>query len=122
VVAKRVADPFPKQIEPQLTRLVQQPPAGNDWLHEIKHDGYRMMTYLDQGQVRLVTRGGHNWAHRFPDIANEIASLDARQAVLDGELCALDANGRTSFHKLQSARYLRRAAVLSFCFCSTYCT
>jgi bifunctional non-homologous end joining protein LigD len=102
-VPKRPADPFPRAIQPQLTKLVKQPPAGDDWLHEIKHDGYRIVAYLNRGSVRLIIRGGHNWTNRFPDVAREIAGLKAKQAILDGELCALDNDGRSSFQRLQSA-------------------
>jgi len=82
---------------------VPQPPDGQEWLHEIKHDGYRMLAYLDDDQVILETRNKHNWTERFPDIVRELKSLKAKQAILDCELCALLPDGITSFHELQSA-------------------
>ncbi len=101
-MASRSPDSYPANVQPQLTKLVKQPPDGDEWLHEIKHDGYRLLAYLDRGKVRLITRGGFNWTARFPDIVKEVAALHARQAILDGELCAIEPGGRTSFHKLQS--------------------
>ena len=52
--------------KPQLTRLVDEAPAGNDWLHEIKYDGYRMDARLDGGRIQLLTRTGLDWSHRYP--------------------------------------------------------
>jgi len=70
-----------------LTELVDAAPDGPDWLHEIKYDGYRMHACLDHGAVRLLTRTGLDWTHKYPAIAAAVASLGARQAYLDGELC-----------------------------------
>jgi ATP-dependent DNA ligase len=78
--------PLPGWVKPQLTRVVDQQPDGPDWLHEIKYDGYRMHARLDRGAVRLLTRSGLNWTHKYPAIASAVSSLPARQAYLDGEL------------------------------------
>jgi len=59
-----IASGPPKWIKPQLTRLVDGAPAGNDWLHEIKYDGYRMHARLDGGRIQLLTRTGLDWSHR----------------------------------------------------------
>src|SRR4051812_38533591 len=65
-----------------------QPSAGRpEWLHEIKFDGYRMHARLDRGVVRLLTRTGLDWTHKYPAIAAAMASIGARQVYLDGELC-----------------------------------
>jgi hypothetical protein len=90
-------------IKPQLTRLVDQAPDGPDWLHEIKFDGYRMHARLDRGAVRLLTRTGLDWTHKYPAIAAAVASLPARQAYLDGELCGVRPDGTTSFSLIQNA-------------------
>jgi ATP-dependent DNA ligase len=66
--------------KPQLTKLVDAPPEGPGWLHEIKFDGYRMHARLDQGAVRLLTRTGLDWTHKYPAIAAAFASFPARQA------------------------------------------
>jgi bifunctional non-homologous end joining protein LigD len=64
-------------------------PDRPDWLHEIKYDGYRMHARLDRGAVKLLTRTGLDWTHKYPAIAAAVASLGARQAYLDGELCGV---------------------------------
>jgi DNA ligase D-like protein (predicted ligase) len=90
-------------IKPQLTKLVDEPPDGPDWLHEIKFDGYRMHARLDRGAVRLLTRTGLDWTHKYPAIAAAVATLSAREAYLDGELCGIRPDGTTSFSLIQNA-------------------
>ena len=90
-------------VKPQLTRLVDAPPDGPEWLHEIKFDGYRMHARLDRGAVRLLTRTGLDWTRKYPAVASAVASLPARQAYLDGELCGVRPNGTTSFSLIQNA-------------------
>ena len=97
------ATALPAWVKPQLTKLVDQPPEGPDWLHEIKFDGYRMHARLDRGAVRLLTRTGLDWTHKYPTIAAAIATLPARQAYLDGELCGIRPDGKTSFSLIQNA-------------------
>jgi ATP-dependent DNA ligase len=97
------ATALPSWIKPQLTKLVDAPPEGPEWLHEIKFDGYRMHTQLDQGAVRLLTRTGLDWTHKYPAIAAAFASFPARQAYLDGELCGVRSDGTTSFSLIQFA-------------------
>ena len=80
------AGTLPLWIRPQLTQLVDAAPEGDQWLHEIKYDGCRMHARLDGGRVKLLTRTGIDWTHKYPAIAKAMASLDARQAYLDGEL------------------------------------
>jgi ATP-dependent DNA ligase len=94
---------LPAWVKPQLTKLVDQPPEGPDWLHEIKFDGYRMHARLDRGAVRLLTRTGLDWTHKYSGIATAVASLPARQAYLDGELCGVRPDGTTSFSLIQNA-------------------
>ena len=88
---------LPDWIPPQLTQLVDAAPDGDGWLHEIKYDGYRMMARLDRGAVKLLTRTGLDWTHKYPAIARAVAALEARQAYLDGELCGVGPDGVTSF-------------------------
>ena len=90
----RVSTPMPsfallQWIRPQLTELVDAAPEGEQWLHEIKYDGYRMHARLDHGAVRLLTRTGLDWTRKYPAIAAAVASLGGRQAYLDGELLLL---------------------------------
>src|ERR1700732_3676183 len=99
-VARRraAAASLPPWIKPQLTQLVDQASDGPDWLHEIKFDGYRRHARLDRGAVRLLTRTGLDWTHKYPAIATAVASLGARQAYLDGELGRVRPDG---IHLLQ---------------------
>jgi DNA ligase D-like protein (predicted ligase) len=90
-------------MAPQLTKLVEHVPEGDDWAHEIKLDGYRMHARLDRGNVRLLTRTGLDWTDKYPITAAALERLPATQAYLDGELCAVAPNGVTSFSLMQSA-------------------
>ena len=86
----------PKWIKPQLTRLVDEAPAGGGWLHEIKYDGYRMHARIDGGDVKLLTRTGLDWSHRYRRTIEALGSLKVKSAYLDGELCALNGDGGAS--------------------------
>src|SRR5690348_16993262 len=104
VAGRRVtAAALPQWIRPQLTQLVDAAPEGDPWLHEIKFDGYRMHARLDHGVVRLLTRTGLDWTHKYPAIADAVASIGATQAYLDGELCGVGPDGVTSFSMIQLA-------------------
>jgi bifunctional non-homologous end joining protein LigD len=71
---------LPGWVKPQLTKLVEAPPDGPDWLHEIKFDGYRMHARLERGDVRLLTRTGLDWTQKFPRMAEALKALPAAQA------------------------------------------
>jgi ATP-dependent DNA ligase len=105
---------LPDWIRPQLTELVDAAPDGDQWLHEIKYDGYRMHARLDRGTVRLLTRTGLDWTHKYSAIAAAVWSLDARQAYLDGKLCGVRPDGVTSFSMIQTASDSGNAAALVF--------
>ncbi|MFO7653688.1 MAG: DNA ligase D [Candidatus Krumholzibacteriia bacterium] len=94
---------LPRTFRPQLATLVKSPRRGDDWLHEIKFDGYRLLAFLERGQVRLITRNGKDWTHRFPSLAEALAELPADTALLDGEAAVVDEHGRTDFQSLQNA-------------------
>jgi DNA ligase D-like protein (predicted ligase) len=108
------ATALPGWVKPQLSRLVDAPPDGSDWLHEIKYDGYRMHARLDRGAVRLLTRTGLDWTHKYPVITSALTSLSARQAYLDGELCGIRPDGTTSFSLIQTASDSGNAKSLVF--------
>src|SRR5258708_23461174 len=108
------ATALPAWVKPQLTELVDTAPEGPEWLHEIKYDGYRMHARLDRGAVRLLTRTGLDWTHKYPAIAAAVSSLGAGQAYLDGELCGVRADGVTSFSMIQAASDSGYAAALVF--------
>ncbi|HEY1931437.1 MAG TPA: DNA ligase D [Acetobacteraceae bacterium] len=94
---------LPASQSPQLCAIAEDPPNGQDWISEIKFDGYRLLAWLDNGKVRLVTRNGHDWTDRLPAVAQAVAKLDVETALLDGEMVALDADGISSFPALQAA-------------------
>ena len=114
VAGRRTAAPLPEWIRPQLTQLVDAAPASEQWLHEIKYDGYRMHVRLDRGVVKLLTRTGLDWTHKYPAIAQAVTSLPARQAYLDGELCGVGPDGITSFSIIQLASDSGNAVALVF--------
>ena len=86
---------LPSWIQSQLTELVKEAPEGPGWLHELKFDGYRMHARLDHGSVRLLTRSGLDWTHKYPSIAEALRAVPVSQAYLDGELCGVRPDGTT---------------------------
>src|SRR5262249_47983954 len=97
----KAAEP-PKWIKPQLTRNGDEPPAGNDWLHEIKYDGYRMHARLEGGKAQLLTRTGLDWTAKYRFTSEALRALSVKTAYLDGELCALRPDGVPAFSRLQA--------------------
>ncbi|MEX2575043.1 MAG: DNA ligase D [Halofilum sp. (in: g-proteobacteria)] len=93
----------PSNFRPELATLVESPPDGEDWLHEIKYDGYRILSRIDADRVRLLSRNDKDWTARFPAVAESIQSLALNDAVLDGELVALREDGSSDFQALQNA-------------------
>ena len=94
---------LPAKVAPQLATLVSDPPQGEEWIHELKFDGYRVLCELKDGKVRIITRNGKDWTDRFGPVAEAIAGLPAQEALLDGEVAVLLPNGTTSFQALQNA-------------------
>ena len=94
---------MPGFIPPQLATLESKAPNGDQWLHELKFDGYRMLCHLNGAQVRFWSRNEKDWTHKFPRLAKAIKEFPATKAILDGEVVAVDAKGRASFQKLQQA-------------------
>ena len=107
---------LPDVPRPQLATLVDAPPEGADWLHELKLDGYRMLARIARGDVRLLTRAGNDWTDRFPEIARELGRLPVDAALLDGEVVALDGAGRSRFQLLQGAMKGGRTDLRFFAF------
>ena len=93
--------PLPRTQPLALAMVVEAPPAGDEWLHEIKHDGYRILARLDEGEVQLVSRNGKDWTKEFPTVARAVGRLQAGTALLDGEVAAVLPSGATSFQALQ---------------------
>lgn len=93
---------LPRTLEPQLATAVAAAPAGA-WLVETKFDGYRIMTRIEHGKARLVTRGGHDWTDRMTALAAAIEALGIDSAWLDGEIVVMNKNGVPDFNALQNA-------------------
>ena len=90
-------------MSPQLSQPIEKPPSGPQWLHEIKHDGYRMAARIDNGRAQLLTRTGLHWTHKYPSVIAALANLNVKTAYLDGELCGVDDAGLPSFAHTQAA-------------------
>jgi bifunctional non-homologous end joining protein LigD len=102
IVGARVAK-IPASLSPMLATLVDAIPTGDDWLHEVKYDGYRMLCRVDKGKVKVFSRSGKEWTGTLGSIANAVAGLGLKSAWLDGEVTVVDDRGRTSFQALQNA-------------------
>lgn len=89
-------------IEPMKARLLASPPSSGDWIYEVKFDGYRAMAFKKNSAVRLLSRNNKELGEKFPEVADSIARVKAEQAIIDGEIVALDAEGRSSFQLLQA--------------------
>jgi len=102
-LAAAIKAELPAKLEPQLATLSTGLPATGEWAFEIKFDGYRLMTRIDKGVPRLITRGGHDWSSKMPTLRSELASLGLQASWLDGEIVALGPNGIPDFNVLQKA-------------------
>jgi ATP dependent DNA ligase domain len=80
-------------IEPCLPSPANRPPSGSGWLHEIKHDGYRLMARRDPVGIRLITRRGNDWSERFPLVVEAVNHLKVRSCLIDGEVVCCDEHG-----------------------------
>ncbi|MFD1105334.1 DNA ligase D [Sphingobium olei] len=98
---RRSAGKLPAVSSPQLATLVDAVPAGNEWLHEIKFDGYRALIAAAGDKVRVSTRNGLDWTDKFGPLVRAIAALDLPPALIDGEIVAFGADGNPSFSALQ---------------------
>jgi bifunctional non-homologous end joining protein LigD len=92
----------PGMIEPCIPTRATRPPVGPQWIHEIKHDGYRLIARKRDDRVRLFTRGGFDWTERYPRIRAAAAALRTASAVIDGEAVWCDGEGLAIFDKLHS--------------------
>jgi len=91
---------LPLFVEPELASMAEQPPAGSQWWHEIKFDGYRAQARVDGRDIKILTRTGLNWTDRFSPIADAVGALGLGSAILDGEIVVEDAAGLSSFNEL----------------------
>ncbi|MEI3807597.1 non-homologous end-joining DNA ligase [Agrobacterium sp. CCNWLW32] len=96
-------DPMPPRIEPCLALLKSKPPEGEGWAYEIKWDGYRLAIHIEPTGIRIITRGGHDWTSRFPEIEKGARDLGVASAIIDGEAVIYDEQGRSDFNLLQAS-------------------
>lgn len=108
--------PMPKEMRPQLATLADRPPEGEDWLHEIKFDGYRILAFLKAGNARLLSRNGVDYTKEFKSVAQAIEALPIGEAILDGEVVVLNEKGISDFAALQNFVEGRPAKLSYFAF------
>ncbi|HTI30920.1 MAG TPA: DNA ligase D [Sphingomonas sp.] len=94
---------LPAFQKPQLATLVDAVPSGSSWLHEMKYDGYRALVAVAGGRAKVFTRNGLDWSDKFPSIVAAAEALEVGSALIDGEIVALDDQGRPTFSGLQAA-------------------
>ena len=96
--------PVLRFIEPCLPSPADGPPSGSNWIHEIKHDGYRLMARRDSVGIRLITRRANDWSDRFPLVIEAVNHLRVRSCLIDGEVCRCDERGLARFDVLPAAQ------------------
>ena len=101
-------------VEPCLPTLATRPPAGPGWVHEIKHDGYRLIVRRDGDKVRLFTRNGFDWTDRFPVIVTTAGKVRAQSFTIDGEVVVCDPDGLAVFEALQATKRWPEAFLYAF--------
>ncbi len=105
---------LPATLAPQLATLVDTIPPGDDWLYEIKFDGYRLLTRVDGKSVRCFTRNGNDWSERLPKLIDALRACELAPCWLDGELVVLDADGVPDFQALQNAFDQKHTSELTY--------
>jgi bifunctional non-homologous end joining protein LigD len=108
------ADPPPRPFEPCLPRLAERPPAGAGWIHEIKHDGFRILAHRQGQAIRLMSRNGHDLGSRFPQIVEAMQSLPVQSCVIDGEAIVTDDKGLAVFDLIRGHRHHVGAELCAF--------
>jgi bifunctional non-homologous end joining protein LigD len=101
-------------IEPCLPSPAKAPPSGPGWLHEIKHDGFRILARRDSAGVRLITRAGNDFSSRFPFIAKAVGKLPVRSCLIDGEAIVCDQNGLADFELIRRHGTIGSAVLCAF--------
>jgi bifunctional non-homologous end joining protein LigD len=101
-------------IEPCLPSTADQPPSGPEWIHEIKHDGYRLMARRDPIGIRLLTGRGNDWSDRFPLVVEAVNHLKVQSCLIDGEVVCCDERGLARFDLLRRRRNEAMAFLYAF--------
>jgi bifunctional non-homologous end joining protein LigD len=115
--------PLPERLQPQLATLVDDPPKDPDnWIHEIKFDGYRMLARVERGRIQLVTRNGNDWTHKLPKLLEALKAMDLPDGWYDGEIIMPGERSPTDFQALQGAfDSARTAGIVYYLFDLPYC-
>jgi bifunctional non-homologous end joining protein LigD len=111
-VRKRLSADRTSFIEPCLPSTASKPPAGAGSLHEVKHDGFRLMARRDPAGIRLLTRNAHEWTDRYPAMVAAMNHLPVRSCLIDGEVVACDENGLAIFDLLRHGPRRKSDALL----------
>ena len=119
-IKRRVAASKAAFIEPCLPTLADKPPTGPRWIHEIKHDGYRLQARRDADGAFSITRNGFDWTSRYPSIAAAVQALACRSCIIDGEVVVLDDNGDAA--RLRPAALRHSARSRRRCFTPSTCS
>jgi len=90
-------------IEPMLATLVDRPPDGDEWIHEIKHDGYRSQLAIENGKVQAFTRRGADWTSKYRPVVAAAGEMPVKSAIIDGEMTVLNADGRSDYRAFRKA-------------------
>ena len=104
----------PGFVEPCLPTLAKKPPSGPDWIHEIKHDGFRIMARRDAAGPRLISRNGHDFSERFPFINLAIGALPTKSCLIDGEAIVTNKAGLADFEIMRRRRINAEAVLVAF--------
>jgi bifunctional non-homologous end joining protein LigD len=107
---------LPAFVPPQLCSIAETPPEGDDWIYELKYDGYRLELAIAGGETVAYTRSGLDWSRRFPGLTAEAAALNCRSALLDGEAVVLDEKGVSQFPALVAALERHSDEIVFFAF------
>jgi bifunctional non-homologous end joining protein LigD len=105
---------IPTFIPPELATLSDKMPESNEWVHEIKFDGYRIIARIENGEVVMLTRNGNDWTNKFPTIAKELEKFPVENAIIDGEIVVVDEDGRSNFLALQDALSADRYDIMQY--------
>jgi bifunctional non-homologous end joining protein LigD len=109
-----VASDMPEMMRPQLATLAEHAPKGDEWLSEVKFDGYRAVCRIEDGEAKIYTRAGNDWTSKWKGIAKALAELPVENAWVDGEVVAVESDGKISFQALQNMMREGKAAQLAY--------
>lgn len=105
---------MPNSMQPELATLVDKPPTGDEWLHEIKFDGYRLLCFIKDKKIKFLTRNQKDWTEKFNELQIEIQKLNLKSAILDGEVIAVNHKNRPDFQLLSNAINNNGKSILSY--------